>query len=103
MLEYAKETRLADGRRVLDEEWVQVNLAKVYAGTEFLRLPTGRSRPRRRRAPCTRPTPPPKVFGTEFYLDGFQLLMEVVGPRAYLTRGSPEAVAQPPRGASGAR
>ena len=33
-----------------------------------------------------------KVFGTEFYLDAFQLLMEVVGPRAYLTRGSPEAV-----------
>ncbi len=32
-----------------------------------------------------------KVFGTEFYLESFRLLMEIMGPRGYLTRGSPEA------------
>ena len=29
-----------------------------------------------------------KVFGTEFYLEAFRLLMEIVGERAYLKRGS---------------
>ena len=34
-----------------------------------------------------------KVFGTEFYLDAFQLLMEILGQQGYLARGSPAAVA----------
>ncbi len=33
-----------------------------------------------------------KVFGTEFYMEAFRLLMEVVGQAGYLTRGTPEAV-----------
>ena len=33
-----------------------------------------------------------KVFGTEFYLEAFRLLMEVLGPTSYLRRGSPEAL-----------
>jgi alkylation response protein AidB-like acyl-CoA dehydrogenase len=33
-----------------------------------------------------------KVFGTEWYLESFRLLMEVLGPRAAIVRGSPEAV-----------
>ncbi len=35
---WAQETKLTDGRRVADQEWVQVNLARVHAGLEFLRL-----------------------------------------------------------------
>jgi alkylation response protein AidB-like acyl-CoA dehydrogenase len=34
-----------------------------------------------------------KVFGTEFFLDAFRLLMEVMGQRGYLRGGSDEAVA----------
>ena len=33
-----------------------------------------------------------KVFGTEFYLRAFRLLMEVIGQAGYLKRGSPAAV-----------
>ena len=52
---WAQETKLADGRRVIDQEWVQVNLARVHAKLEFLRLDElagrvgshgGRARPR---------------------------------------------------------
>ncbi len=93
-LDYAKSTRLADGRRLLDEEWVQVNLAKVYAGTEFLRLINWKvASSAKKGALSPADASATKVFGTEFYLDAFQLMMEVVGPRSYLTRGSPEAVA----------
>jgi len=33
-----------------------------------------------------------KVFGTEFYMEAFKLMLEVVGQAGYLTRGSPDAV-----------
>ena len=94
VLEYARETKLPDGRRLLDEEWVQVNLAKVYTGLEFLRLINWKvawTASRGSLSPADASST--KVFGTEFYLDSFQLLMEIVGQRGYLVRGSPESVA----------
>ncbi len=35
---WAQETKLADGRRVIDQEWVQLNLARVHAKLEYLKL-----------------------------------------------------------------
>ena len=94
-LAYARETRLADSRRLIDEEWVQRNLAQVHAGLEFLRLMNWKvawSATRGALAPADASST--KVYGTEFYLDGFQLLMEILGERGYLSRGSPESVAE---------
>ncbi|MEN8160502.1 MAG: acyl-CoA dehydrogenase family protein [Myxococcota bacterium] len=92
--DYARDTKLPDGRRLIDEEWVQTNLARVHAGLEFLRLINWKVA-----WTSTQGTLSPadasatKVYGTEFYLDAFQLLMEVMGPRGYLARGSEQAVA----------
>jgi alkylation response protein AidB-like acyl-CoA dehydrogenase len=89
---WARANRLPDGRRVLDQEWVQANLARVYAGLEFLRLLNWKvawSSTRGRLDPADASSV--KVFGTEWYVESFRLLMEVLGPRAYLKRGSPEA------------
>jgi alkylation response protein AidB-like acyl-CoA dehydrogenase len=33
-----------------------------------------------------------KAFGTEFYLEAFRLLMEVIGPQSYLERDSVASV-----------
>ena len=79
--------------RVVDQEWVRINLARVYAGLEFLRLLNWKvawnsTQGRLDVADASSI----KAFGTEFYLEAFRLLMEVLGPRAYLKRGSPEAV-----------
>ena len=99
-LAWARDTTLADGRRVIDQEWVQVSLARIHARLEFLKLlnwkvawaatETG-SRPTRRAT---------KVFGTEFYIEAYRLLMEVIGQAATLRRGSPAAVAAGPNRAS---
>ena len=35
---WAQATKLPDGRRVVDQEWVQEHLARVHAELEFLRL-----------------------------------------------------------------
>jgi alkylation response protein AidB-like acyl-CoA dehydrogenase len=92
--DYARDTKLPDGRRLIDEEWVQMNLARVHAGLEFLRLINWKvawSSTQGTLSPADASVT--KVYGTEFYLDGFQLLMEVMGPRGYLARGSERAVA----------
>jgi len=35
---WAQATKLDDGRRVIDQEWVQVHLARIHARLEFLKL-----------------------------------------------------------------
>ena len=90
---WAQETKQADGRRVVDQEWVQIHLARVYARLEFLRLINWKvawSATQGRLDVADASTT--KVFGTEFYMEAFRLLMEVVGPAAALPKGSPEAV-----------
>ena len=93
VIDWAKETLLPDGRRVIDQPWVQTNLAKAYAGFEFLRLINWKVAWQATQdiidvadASTT------KVFGTEHYLDSVRLLMEIIGEPAYLKEGSPGAV-----------
>ena len=90
---WAQETKLPDGRRVVDQEWVQLNLARVHAGFEFLRLQNWKvAWDAERGVLSVEDASTTKVFGTELYLDAIRLLMEVVGPAAYLKKGSPGAV-----------
>jgi alkylation response protein AidB-like acyl-CoA dehydrogenase len=91
--EWAQTTKLPDGRRVVDQEWVQLSLARVAARLEFLRLINWKvawtaTEGRLDVADASSI----KVFGTEFYLEAFRLLMEIVGQVAYVKSGSPEAV-----------
>ena len=80
--EWAQQTNLPDGRRVIDQEWVQINLARVHARLEFLRLINWKIA-----SASTKGSLHPadasstKVFGTEFYLEAFRLLMEIMGER----------------------
>ena len=91
-LQWTRDTKLADGRRVIDQEWVQINLARVHAGLEFLRLINWKVAWTSTYGKLdVADASSIKVFGTEFYLESFRLLMEIMGPRGYLTRGSPEA------------
>ncbi len=88
VVRWAQETKLPDGRRVIDQEWVQVNLARVRAKTEYLKLInwqvcTGRINPGVASSA--------KVFGTEFFTEAYRLLLEVVGPGGQLRLGSPDA------------
>jgi alkylation response protein AidB-like acyl-CoA dehydrogenase len=90
VLEWTRSTRLLDGRRVIDQEWVQLNLAKVHAGLEFLRLINWKMASAAELDVADASTT--KAFGTEFYLEAFRLLMEVIGPQSYLERESVASV-----------
>jgi len=89
VLEWTRETRIASGERVIDQEWVQVNLARVHSGLHFLRLLNWKVAWSSTQGKLdTADASSIKVFGTEFYLEAFRLLMEIMGERAYLQRGS---------------
>jgi alkylation response protein AidB-like acyl-CoA dehydrogenase len=91
--QWAQETRLADGRRVIDQEWVQVHLARVRARLEFLRLVNWKVAWTATQGHLdVADASSIKVFGTEFYLEAFRLLFEVIGERGYLKDGSADAV-----------
>jgi 3-oxocholest-4-en-26-oyl-CoA dehydrogenase alpha subunit len=89
---WAQQTKLADGRRVIDQEWVQVHLARVHAKAEFLRLVNLKIAWSVGRGLNPADASATKVFGTEFATEAYRLLMEVVGPNAYVRTGSPGAV-----------
>jgi alkylation response protein AidB-like acyl-CoA dehydrogenase len=92
-IDWARTTALPDGRRVIDQEWVRVDLARAYAGFEFLRLANWKvAWDATRDHLDVADASTIKVFGTEHYLESFRLLMEVLGERSYLTEDAPGAV-----------
>jgi 3-oxocholest-4-en-26-oyl-CoA dehydrogenase alpha subunit len=98
--DWARATKLASGQRVIDQEWVQLNLARVHAKAEFLKLINWRIAAEadgaaagdgghglgRAAASAT------KVFGTEFATEAYRLLMEVLGANAHVREGSAGAI-----------
>jgi alkylation response protein AidB-like acyl-CoA dehydrogenase len=92
--DWAASTKLASagqpGQRVIDAEWVQLNLARVQAKAEFLKLMNWRVASVGSVGPAEASAT--KVFGTEFAVEAYRLLMEVLGADACVRSGSPGAV-----------
>jgi alkylation response protein AidB-like acyl-CoA dehydrogenase len=90
---WAQQTKLADGRRVIDQEWVRINLARVHAKLEFLRLINWKVAWTATQGHLdVADASSIKVFGTEFYMEAFRLLTEVIGQQGYLKRDSEGSV-----------
>ncbi len=87
--DFARETRLADGRRVIDQPWVRANLARVRARIEALRLFNLRVASRATLDPADASAT--KVYGTETFCEVYRLLLEVFGEDGTIRQGSPEA------------
>ena len=90
---WAKETKLADGRRVIDQEWVQADLARVVAGLDAVTLMSWKVASDADRHDRANPADASatKFYATEFYLEAYRILMGIIGPGAALQRGTPEA------------
>jgi alkylation response protein AidB-like acyl-CoA dehydrogenase len=90
---WARQTRLADGRRVIDQEWVQLALARARARAEVLRLMNWKMAAQAQKG-LLHPADSSivKVFGSESGVDIYQALLEVFGTAGALRDGSPGAV-----------
>ena len=90
---WARETVAADGRRVIDLEWVKLNLARVRAKVEAAELFNWRVASRQEQGELNpADASAMKVFGTELRIESLRLLMEVVGAAGTLKKGSAGAV-----------
>ncbi|MBS1692025.1 MAG: acyl-CoA dehydrogenase family protein [Actinobacteria bacterium] len=90
--EWAQNTKDAAGARLIDAEWVQLNLARVHAKAEVLKLVNWELASAEGSAPSPADASAAKVFGTELATEAYRLLMEVLGTAATLRPDSPGAL-----------
>jgi alkylation response protein AidB-like acyl-CoA dehydrogenase len=86
---WAAETDAPEGGKVIDRPWVRSNLARVKAGIEALRLvcwklawSMGHDELGMDQASAA------KVYGSEFFVEVWRLLLEIVGQQGTLASGS---------------
>ena len=91
--EWAAKTPAPDGGRMLDVPWVQLNLARIYARLEALKLLNWRSAwsitvgtPSMAEASAV------KVMGTEFFVECYRLLLEIVDAAGLVKAWQPGAL-----------
>ncbi|OBH15153.1 acyl-CoA dehydrogenase [Mycolicibacter terrae] len=90
--EWAQNTKDAHGNRIIDSQWVQLNLARVLAKAEVLKLINWELASSSDAAPSPADASAAKVFGTELATEAYRLLMEVLGTAATLRQDSPGAL-----------
>jgi alkylation response protein AidB-like acyl-CoA dehydrogenase len=86
--EWAQNTKDARGARLIDSEWVQLNLARVHAKAEYLKLINWELASSHDESPSAADASAAKVFGTELATEAYRLLMEILGPSATLRHDS---------------
>jgi len=78
---------------VIDQPWVQPHLARVQAKLEVLKLLNWQQAWSMARGTLNfAAASAVKVFGTEAYVEVYQLLLEVMGEAGTLRAGSPDAI-----------
>jgi len=90
---WAERTTVPGGGRLLDEPWVQLDLARVYAKLEALKVLNWHSAwsitagiPNMAEASAV------KVMGTEFFMECYRLLLEITGAAGLVRAGEPGAL-----------
>jgi 3-oxocholest-4-en-26-oyl-CoA dehydrogenase alpha subunit len=90
---WAAKTPSPAGGRLIDESWVQINLARVYTKLEAVKVLNWRSAwsvtagvPKMAEASAV------KVLGTEFFVECYRLLLEVTGQAGLVMTGTPGAL-----------
>ena len=92
---WAAETRGPGGRRVIDHEWVQVKLARVRAKWEALKVLVWRQAWAMTQGSLNfADASAVKVYASEFYVEAYQALLEVLGQAGALKKGSAGAALQ---------
>jgi 3-oxocholest-4-en-26-oyl-CoA dehydrogenase alpha subunit len=94
-LEWARNTKNAQGQRVIDDPDAQRNLAEVYSHLEAMRVMNARMSWQLDQQEMNPVFPSAiKVYSTEKMLEICRLLMDVVGPHALITADSEGTVLQ---------
>lgn len=86
---WAASAAASDGKPVIDRSWVRSNLAKVRVGLEALKVLCWKQAWAMDKGTLQMADASvAKVYGTEFFLENYRLLMEVIGEASALRRDS---------------
>ena len=93
VIDWAKTQEGVEEEKLIDENWVQMNLAKVKTGAEALKLLCWKqawsmTENKLNMADAS----VAKVYGSEFFIEAYRLLMEIVGQESILTKNSPRNI-----------
>ncbi|CAN0300606.1 unnamed protein product, partial [Chrysoparadoxa australica] len=88
----AEETELPEGGRLIDQPWVQMNLAKVRAGVEALKLVCYKQAWAMTEGTLDMAdASAAKVYGSEFFIEVYRALGEVMEQMSLVSEHSPNA------------
>jgi len=92
---WAAATRVEGGQRLIDKAWVRRNLAVVKSGLEALRMIClKQSWAMAQDSLGMAEASAAKVYGTEFFVEAYRLLLEVMGQAGTICQDSPGAILQ---------
>jgi len=92
--QWAAETENGGGK-LIEQAWVQHNLARVKTGLEALKIMCWNQAWSMDQGPLDMAkASTAKVYGSEFFVELYRLLLEVMGPAGSIAAGSPGAVLQ---------
>jgi alkylation response protein AidB-like acyl-CoA dehydrogenase len=90
---WAEKAGAPDGGRLIDQPWVQQNLARVYAKLEALKVLNWRSAwSMDQGMPGMADASAVKVMGTEMIIECYRLLLEITGEAGLVPRGDSSAL-----------
>ncbi len=90
--EWARETKV-DGERVIDKDWVQQTLARLYSKVQVLRLMNWKQAwAAEQGQPHMADSSAIKVYGSELQIEAYRSLLEVLSAPGLLLGDSPGAV-----------
>jgi hypothetical protein len=93
LIEWARATKLPDGRRVIDQPFVQQNLARCHAHVQVLKLMNWKQAWASTRGMLhPAEASAAKVFGTEMAVKIYEWMMDVIGETSTVKEGSTQAV-----------
>jgi len=93
VVEWARNTKLADGSRVIDRPWVQSNLARIHAKVHVLKLLNFKlAWSAQHEALHPADASAVKVYGSEFYVEAYRAMLECFGPLGSVQEDSPGAI-----------
>lgn len=93
--EWAAATESPRGGRVIEQAWVQHNLARVKTGLEALKIMCWKQAWSMDQGPLDMAdASTAKVYGSEFFVELYRLLLEVMGQAGSIAAGSPGAILQ---------
>ena len=92
LVKWSQETKLADGRKVIDQSWVRTHLARIRTGLEALRLICYKLAWQMDSNELNMAdASAAKVYGTELFVDIYRLAGEIIGQHSILRRDSADA------------